>query len=92
MMLPPALLRVRVQNDERRVRLWVPIIVLWPLLAAVVLLATPIVVLVAAFSWRVGRGRSVLLGWSLLLYLLTSLRGLRVEVASGEARVFLSLD
>ena len=92
MMLPPAFLRVRVQNDERRVRLWLPLVVLWPLAVAIVLLATPIVVLVGALSWRGGRGRSVLLAWPLLLQLLTSLRGLRVDVDSGQGRVFLSFD
>ena len=92
MMLPPALLRVRVQNEERRFRLWLPVVVLWPLVAAIALVATPIVALAGALSWRGGRGRSILMAWPLLLYLLASLRGLRVDVASGAGRVFFSFD
>ena len=49
-MLPPMFLRVRVQGDKRRIRLWIPVIVLWPVIAVVVLLGTPVAVLVAARS------------------------------------------
>ena len=92
-MLPPVFLKVRVQNDKRRIRLWVPLIVLWPVIAVVVLLGTPIAVLVAAtHSGHRAQGRSVLLAGPLLLYVLASLRGLRFSVVSGEDRVFISID
>ncbi len=90
-MLPPVFLRLRVQDDKRRIRLWIPLIVLWPLIAVVVLLGTP-VALVAVRSGHRLRGRSVLLAGPLLLYVLASLRGLRCDVISGEDRVFISID
>ena len=37
-MLPPVFLRLRIQDDKRRIRLWIPLIVLWPLIAVVLLL------------------------------------------------------
>ena len=91
-MLPPALLRVRIQNDKRRIRLWIPFILLWPVVAVVVLLGMPLVVLTAALYWHRGWGRSILLAGPSLLYALTSLRGLRCSVASSEGRVFISID
>lgn len=91
-MLPPVFLRVRVQGDKRRIRLWIPLIVLWPVIAVVVLLGTPVALLVAARSGHLARGRSVLLAGPLLLYVLASLRGLRFDVVSGEDRVFISID
>ena len=90
--MPPALLRVRVQNDKRRIRLWIPLVLLWPVVAVVVLLGAPVAVLVAALSWHRGWGRSVLLAGPLLLYALTSLRGLRISATSDEDRVFISID
>ena len=33
MMLPPALVRLRVQSEDSRKRLWLPVCLLWPLLA-----------------------------------------------------------
>ena len=91
-MLPPMLLRVRVQGDKRRIRLWIPVIVLWPVIAVVVLLGTPVAVLIAARSGHRPRSRSILLAGPLLLYVLASLRGLRCDVTSGEDRVFISID
>lgn len=92
-MLPPVFLRVRVQGDKRRIRLWIPLIVLWPLIVVVVLLGTPVALLVVASrSCHRARSRSVLLAGPLLLYVLASLRGLRCNVVSGEDRVFISID
>ena len=88
MMLPPMLLTVRVQNDERRIRLWLPLILLWPVVAATVVLAIPVLVLAATLSRR----RYILLAGPLLLYMLASLRGLRLNVTSCESRVFVSID
>ena len=92
LMLPPMFLRLRVQGDKRRIRLWIPLIVLWPLVVVVVLLGTPVALLIAARSGHRARSRSVLLAGPLLLYVLTSLRGLRCDVVSGEDRVFISID
>lgn len=91
-MLPPLFLRVRIQGDKRRIRLWVPLVVLWPLVFVAVLLGTPVAILVAMRSGHRVRGRSVLLAGPLLLYVLASLRGLRCDVVSGEDRVFISID
>ena len=92
-MLPPMFLRLRVQGDKRRIRLWIPLIVLWPVIVVVVvLLGTPVALLVAARSGHRARSRSVLLAGPLLLYVLASLRGLRCNVVSGEDRVFISID
>lgn len=92
MMLPPALVRVRVQGSESRRRLWIPVFLLWPLLALATALALPVCVLVAALCWRRGLSRPILLAVPWLLYLLCSLRGLRVDVAGGDGRVFVSVD
>ena len=91
-MLPPMFLRVRVQDDKRRIRLWIPLIVLWPVIAVVVLLGTPVALVVAVRSRHRAQVRSVLLAGPLLLYVLASLRGLRCNVVSGEDRVFISID
>ena len=88
-MRPPVLLRVRIEADKRRIRLWVPLIVLWPVVVVAVLLGTPVV---AVRSGHCARLRSVLLAGPLLLYALASLRGLRCNVISGADRVFISID
>ena len=92
MMLPPALLRVRVQSDQSRRRLWIPVFLLWPLLALMAALAMPVCALIAALYWRGGLGRPILFAVPCLLYLMCSLRGLRFDVAGGGSRLFVSID
>ena len=92
MMLPPALVRLRVQSEDSRKRLWIPVCLLWPLLALVTALAMPVCAVVAALYWRSGLGRPILFAVPCLLYLVCSLRGLRVEVNGGGSRVFISID
>ena len=92
MMMPPALVRVRVQSVESRRRLWIPVFLLWPLLALMAALALPVCALFAALYWRRGLGRPVLLAVPCLLYLMCSLRGLRVDVDGGGSRAFVSID
>ena len=92
MLLPPALVRVRVQSDDSRLRLWLPLFLLWPILALMAALAVPVCALVAALYWRRGLGRPVLFAVPCLLYLVCSLRGLRLDVVGGGSRVFVSID
>ena len=92
MILPPAVLRLRLLSGERRIRLWFPLVLLWPVVAGALLLGAPFAVLAAALSWHRGWGRLILLAGPLLLYLLASLRGLRLDLASGDGRLFLSFD
>ena len=91
-MLPPVLLRVRIEGGKRRIRLWLPLVLLWPAVGVAVLLGTPVVVLTAALYWHRGCGRPILRTAPLLLSALASLRGLRCNVISGADRVFVSID
>ncbi len=92
MILPPAFLRLHLRTEERRVRLWLPLVLLWPVVAAILLLAAPPAVLAAALSWHRGWGRPILRVIPLLVYLFASLRGLRLDLATGDCRLFLSID
>ena len=91
-MLPPALLRLRIRSDDRHIRLWVPLVVLWPVIVLAMILGAPAVVLAAAFYWHRGWGRSLLAAGPLFLYALISLRGLRIDLDSGGSRVSISID
>ncbi len=91
-MLPPALLRLRIQSGKRRIRLWIPLVLLWPAVVLMVILGTPVVVLAAAFCWHRGWGRPILVAGPVLLYTLASLRGLHIDLDSDGDRVSISID
>lgn len=85
-MMPPLMLRVRIEEaGRRRLRLWLPLFVLWVLLLvlAVPLLALMLVAdLVLALAGRRAVVTTAALG---TVRLLCALRGLRVDVGSPSS-------
>ena len=88
---PPVALRVRViENGRRKVRLWLPLFVLWPLL---LLLAGsgPLVAFVGSLlGWRTGRTRAALPAARQLFVIFCHLGGLEVDVQTSEAQVYVA--
>ena len=58
MILPPSVLRVRVQSTERRIAVWFPIFLFWPLMVLVALVLLPIVLVLAILLWPIGWSRT----------------------------------
>ena len=56
MMFPPSILRVRVLDDDSRVSLWIPLILIWPIVLGLYLLLLPCIVVAAIATWRSGWG------------------------------------
>lgn len=83
MMLPPSIMRVRLKSDGRRkLGLWLPLFLIWPLVLVVALLLLPLLLLVAAL-----RGRLRKAFWLLprIWMFFCAIRGLRVVVSKpGE--------
>ena len=99
--MPPMVLRVRIENRQRRFGLWVPLFLVGPLAMVLILLLAvlllPFIPIAAVVLWRRGLGRWVLLGTFLLLRtgpllfrLLCALRGLTVDVDSGPEQVYIA--
>jgi hypothetical protein len=87
MMYPPSIARIRIVNHgRRRISLWLPLILLWPLALAVGVALAPVIIIVAFVTWR-RYGRMLLFGGPQLFRLLCALRGLRVKVEDGRERV-----
>lgn len=89
MMVPPAFLTVKVVGQRRkRVRLWLPLFILWPLLLVLLVLALLITVLVDAALMATGR-RSGYTRFAVgCLNVLGATRGVEVSVVdSGNQTV-----
>lgn len=84
-MIPPALLQLKI--GERRPRIIIPLFLLWPL--AIIL--APVVLIVCAFYAICTRQMNVLKTGLAFHSLVCSLRGLVVDVKSGEDSVFISI-
>ena len=90
MVFPPSILRVRVVDKDSRVSLWIPLILVWPLVLALQVISLPCIVGVAVVTWRSGWGRPILLCWPALFRLCFELRGLKVEVTEPNESVAIS--
>jgi hypothetical protein len=85
---PPSILRLRLRRGRKRgTALWVPLILIWPVLAAVWIALWPGLLLLALLSRRRGAVRAIALGAPRLLVLGCHLRGLRVTVQGRDGEV-----
>ena len=91
MLIPPVLLFIRIRRP-RGLLLWlpVPLVLLWPALAAAEAIVIPLslVVGVAALPW--GKAKSVLAFTPRAMELFASLRGLKVHVRGGREEVLVA--
>lgn len=89
MILPPSILQIRVvENGHRKVNLWLPLAIIWPLALALMVALSP-AVLVLCIVWPKGRGYA--LAGPRILRASWAARGLRVRVRNGLDGVTISI-
>jgi hypothetical protein len=82
----PLIVRLKFRRPRRRgFGLWFPVILVWALLAALMLLLLPFMVLGALVSLRTGPGFRLLLVYPLLGSVLWNLGGLTIDVDEGHS-------
>ncbi len=83
-------MRVRVVNPERKLNLWLPLFLLFPLVALILLILFPLVLLAALILWPFGWGR-VLFVIPAVLACMWAMGGLEVTVEDKKERVLVSV-
>lgn len=92
MLWPPSLLRVRIhEHGTKKVSLWLPLLLLWPLALALGVALAPVAILVAACCWRQGYGKTILYGGPRIFRIFCSLRGLEVNVQEPNEHVCIKI-
>ena len=91
MMFPPSVLRLRVaEHGQKKIRLWVPLFLLWPIAIVFVVLLTPLVLIAALVMWNRDEGRILLRLGPRLFELLCAMRGLKVHVENPKEQVYIT--
>jgi len=88
----PMIVRLKVKEPGRRgFRLWFPVIIIWIILAALMLLLLPFLFLAAVLTaWR-GPGPRLLLVYPLLASVLWNLGGLTIDVDGPTSTLLIDL-
>ena len=90
-MFPPSILRIRRWQAARRRRgLWLPLVLVWPLAAALWLVCLPIILVVTLIRSPRRVGRALLFGPRLFAAFCAT-RGLHVEVRQDDREFLLSI-
>ena len=91
MIWPPSVLRLRIHSQRRHFRLWLPLLLVWPLMVVILLALSPLILVLAIILWPSGMGKPLLLAGPLLFRVFCALRGLEVNVEQPSERVLISI-
>ena len=92
MICPPLVLCLGVPRQRCRVSLWLPLFLVWPVAAAVVVVLAPLGLITAAILWPFGWGKTVLFIGPGLYQCLCALRGLKVDVKQRDRLLLISFQ
>ena len=88
---PPLWMHVKIQGEDRRFGLWLPLFLLLPLALVVLILLSPLILIAVLILWPSGRGKWALLVLRAAFGIFCSLRGLRVDIQSRHQSVYISV-
>jgi hypothetical protein len=89
----PIVMRLRIRPQGRRgLPLWLPVILVWLILWAVMIVLLPFMILGALVTWSRGPGLKLLFAYPLLFTLLWHLSGLHVETRNAANDVLISFE
>ena len=89
MIWPPSILRIRVARPgRRRIGLWLPLFLLWPLLLVLAALLGTLALVAMVLMGR--RGTTMLRGLGRLFVMACAVRGLKVDVDQPDGKFMVS--
>lgn len=88
----PMLMRLRiVEKSGKKLRLFIPLFLVWILLLPFIIVFTPFILIAALILWPSGYGRTILSLGPALVTIICSLSGLIVQAEDEENIVFISI-
>jgi len=87
MMLPPAIMRIRVvENGRKKIGLWLPVFLLWPVLILLAVVSIPLLLVLMLGFWWHHVARKVIRSIPAIFGIICSMRGFAVEVENKEKK------
>jgi predicted exporter len=89
----PVFMHFRIRKDRNRAfGFYFPVILIWIILAAVLIILLPFVLLAALLTWRRGPGRLLLLVYPMTASMLWHLSGLHIETKGVENEILIDFQ
>ena len=87
---PPSMMRLRIADGRKPISLWIPLFLIFPIIAVLLLVFIPFLLIAALVLWPIGWGKSILMVGPVLLNCVCNLRGLEVEVENPKENILMS--
>jgi hypothetical protein len=87
---PPCIMRVKIRNKNTKFGIWIPLFLIFPIVAILMIALAPLALLAAIIVLPFGYARTVLCAPA-LFSVLCAMRGLEVDVVNGDEESVLVL-
>ena len=77
------------EKNKNKIRLFIPLICIWILVAAIMIALSPLILIAALISWPFGYGKNLLLIGPRLFFVIGALSGLVVQVEGSDEKVYI---
>ena len=92
MIFPPSILRIRiVKKGKKKLGLWLPLFLLWPVILALLVMLLPLLFVLAICPRRGAEGGMIVAGLPQVFVIACALRGLKVDVQEDDQQIQVSL-
>lgn len=84
----PMIMKIHIyERGKKCVRLWLPMFLIWILLAALVVLLSPLILLAGIVAWSYGHGRTFLFVIPMVFTMLWAMSGLRIHIEDRDKKI-----
>lgn len=88
----PIMMKMLIQEEGKKsFKLFIPLILVWIVLFALLIILLPFLLLAAIIAWPSGYGRIILAAIPMLFSVIWSMSGLKIQIESKDKQVYLNV-
>jgi len=89
----PMIMKMRVYEEGKRAfRFFFPVILIWIIVAALMIVLLPLVLIAALVTWRSGPGKLLLIVYPIFFTVLSELSGLHIEIGNLKRELLIHFE
>lgn len=89
----PMIMKMRIYEEgKRKFRFFFPVILIWIIVAALMIVLLPFVLIAAIITWRNGPGKLLLFAYPIFFTVLFQLSGLHIEIGNLKRELLIHFE